>query len=128
MSFTINHASDAIAKPPSAISIVFLHFVLSCWREPNRSWYAQMITNITAIVPAIPIRKFVAATIIFGISVKLTFPSLRSLALTLSQKIPASSAAKLCMIEAFATSIINIYFIVFFIEGFTLYYNRFFPC
>lgn len=78
MSFTINHASEAIAKPPRAMRIVFLHFVLSCWREPNRSWYAQIMTNITAIVPAIHMRKLVAETIIFGIVSRFTFHSLRS--------------------------------------------------
>ena len=114
MSFTMNQASDAIAKPPRAISIVFLHLVLSCWREPKRSWYAQIMTNITAIVPAIPMRKFVAETIILGMLSRLTFPFLRSLALMLSQKIPESHSAKLCIIEAWATMRINIYFILVF--------------
>jgi len=101
MSFTMNQASEAIAKPPSAMSMVFLHFVLSCWREPKRSWYAQIMTNITAIVPAIPIRKFVAETIIFGMVSRLTFPFLRSFALTqLHSNIPASHSAKLCIIDA----------------------------
>jgi len=126
ISFTMNQASEAIAKPPRAISIVFLHFVLSCWRDPKRSWYAQIITNITAIVHAIHIRKFVAATIIFGISLRLTSQLLSFSSEILSQKIPVSSAAKLCTTDAYATMRANIYFIAFFML-FTLCYNRFFP-
>lgn len=68
ISLTISQARDAIAKPAKAISIVFLQVVTSCFVEPSKSWYAQMITNITAIVQANPIKKFVAPTIAFGIS------------------------------------------------------------
>jgi len=52
ISLTINQASDARAKPVKAMMIVFLHSVLSCLREPKSILYAQIITNIIAIVPA----------------------------------------------------------------------------
>lgn len=72
----IIQARAASAKPHNAIIIVSLHLVLSCWREPKSILYAQMITKITAIVPAIHIKKSIADLIAVGISSRVTSHSL----------------------------------------------------
>jgi hypothetical protein len=64
----INHASDAIAKPPNAIIMVSFHFVLSCSSEPKSILYAQIIIKIIATVHANSIKKFIAHLRIFGMS------------------------------------------------------------
>ena len=76
----MNQASAAIAKPVSAIIIVSRHFVLSCCSDQKSILYAPIITKITAIVPAIPIKKSIKLRIAFGISSRCTsqFRSLES--------------------------------------------------
>jgi len=47
---------------------VSFHFVLSCASDPSKILYAQTITNIIAMVPAIPIKKSMTDFKILGIS------------------------------------------------------------
>jgi hypothetical protein len=78
MVLIMSHARAARANQLRAIIIVSFHFVLSCCIDPKSILYAPIMINITAIVPAIHIKKSIAALIAFGISSRCTFPDRRS--------------------------------------------------